>query len=283
VTDELECIDCSTFLGDLTALQKKYASKVEELNVLRVELDEIKSRTSLLVPRTSCSVLHENLNVSLAYVRSLEAKLKAPIPTSCSTCEINVVKNLELTHYVNRLQEENVESRKMMSWLSGLEPQLRMMIEAYKHYDGQALGSDKIGECSGENEEKIGDIPAPPKTFHKNAYAPKPNPLRNRLDTTPDLLCFLHKPTTSKNPSSSGVTWGSSSLGRRRRNRVRRSHNPKRARSQSQNQSPSIVSIVGGMGIMLSFASRGSVRRGFLGRWQTRTGTTLLGVCLSLV
>jgi hypothetical protein len=39
-----------------------------------------------------------------------------------------------------------------MCWLSGHEPQLRLMIEAYKRYDGQALGADKIGEGSGENE-----------------------------------------------------------------------------------------------------------------------------------
>jgi hypothetical protein len=38
--------------------------------------------------------------------------------------------------------------------------------------------------------EKICDIQAPPKTFHKNSYAPKPNPLRNRLDTTPDPPVF---------------------------------------------------------------------------------------------
>jgi hypothetical protein len=50
-----------------------------------------------------------------------------------------------------------------------------MMIEAYKRYDGQALGSEKVGESSGEGGEKIGDIQAPPKTFHKNAYASKPN------------------------------------------------------------------------------------------------------------
>jgi hypothetical protein len=58
--------------------------------------------------------LHEKLDVLLAYARSLEAKLKAPIPTSCSTCEINVVKNLDLAHYVDRLQDENDELRKMM-------------------------------------------------------------------------------------------------------------------------------------------------------------------------
>jgi hypothetical protein len=92
---------------------------------------------------------------------------------------------MELAHCVDRLQDENDELRKMMGWLSGHEPQLRMMIEAYKHYDGQALGANKVGEGNGENERKIRDIPEPPKTHHKNAYAPKPNPLRNRLDTTP--------------------------------------------------------------------------------------------------
>jgi hypothetical protein len=150
---------------------------------------------------------------------------------------------------------ENDELRKMMGWLSDHEPHLRMMIEAYKHYDAQALGANKVGEGSGENEGKIGDIPEPSKTHYKNAYAPKPNPLRNRLDTTPAPLCFLHIQTTSKNPSSSRVTWAMSSLGRRERNRVRRSQIPKRA----QNQNPSIVSNVGEMGTLPSFALGGEV------------------------
>jgi hypothetical protein len=47
------------------------------------------------------------------------------------------------------------------------------------------LRSDKVGEGCGENDGKIGDILEPPKTHHKNAYGPKPNPLTNRLDTTP--------------------------------------------------------------------------------------------------
>jgi hypothetical protein len=55
-----------------------------------------------------------------------------------------------------------------MGWLSGHEPQLRIMIETYK-----------VGEGSGENEGKIGDIPEPPKTHHKNAFVPKLNHLRN--------------------------------------------------------------------------------------------------------
>jgi hypothetical protein len=119
-----------------------------------------------------------------ACIVSLEAKLNEPDPTSCSACELHALKNMELAHYVDRLQDENDELRKMIGWLLGHEPQLRMMIEAYKHYDGQALGSEKIGECSGEGGKKIGDIQAPPKTYHKNAYVPNPNPLRNKLDTT---------------------------------------------------------------------------------------------------
>jgi hypothetical protein len=113
-------------------LNEKYASKVEKLDVLRVELDEMKSRPSFLGACTSCPVLHEKLDESVAYARYLEASLKAPIPTSCSTCEVNAVKNLEFADYVDLLQDENDELRKMMSWLSGHEPQLRMMIEAYK-------------------------------------------------------------------------------------------------------------------------------------------------------
>jgi hypothetical protein len=185
LTNEPECNDCSTFLGELTVLKEKYASKVDELDVLKVELDEVKSRPSLLGACTSCPVLHEKLDVSLVYAKSLEAQLKAPIPTICSTCEINIVKNMELAHYVDRLQDENDELRKMMGLLSGHEPQLRIMIETYKCQDGEVLGANKVGEGSGENEGKIGDIPEPPKTHHKNAFVPKPNHLRNRLDTTP--------------------------------------------------------------------------------------------------
>jgi hypothetical protein len=103
VTNEPKCTDCSIFLGDLTVLKEKYASKVKELDVLRVELDEMKSRPSLLVACTSRPVLHEKLDESIAYARSLEASLEAPIPTSCSTCEVNVLKNLELAHYVDHL------------------------------------------------------------------------------------------------------------------------------------------------------------------------------------
>jgi hypothetical protein len=55
---------------------------------------------------------------------------------------MHALKNLELAHYVDRLQDENDELRKLMGWLSGHEPQLRMMIEAFKRQDGEGLGAN---------------------------------------------------------------------------------------------------------------------------------------------
>jgi hypothetical protein len=69
---------------------------------------------------------------------------------------------MELAHYVDRLQDENDEPRKLMGWLSGHESQLRIMIETYKRQDGEALGAKKVGVGSSES-----DIPEPPKTHHK--------------------------------------------------------------------------------------------------------------------
>jgi hypothetical protein len=100
--------------------------------VLRDEVAELKSRPSLLGACTSCPILHGKNDEMHDYIVSLESKLKEPIPTSCSTCELHALKNLELAHYVYRLQDENDELRKLMGWLSGHEPQLRIMIETYK-------------------------------------------------------------------------------------------------------------------------------------------------------
>jgi hypothetical protein len=91
---------------------------------------------------------------------------------------MHALKNLELAHYVDRLQDENDELRKLMGWLSGHEPQLRIMILTLKRQDGEGLGANKVGEGSGVN------IPEPPKTHHKKDFPPKPNHHRNRLDKT---------------------------------------------------------------------------------------------------
>jgi hypothetical protein len=107
VSDEVDCVDCSIFLADLALFKEKHASKCEKLDVLRVEVAELKSRSALLGACTSCPVLLAKIDEMHAYTVSLEAKLKEPIPTSCSTCEMHALKNLELAHYVDRLQDEN--------------------------------------------------------------------------------------------------------------------------------------------------------------------------------
>jgi hypothetical protein len=74
------------------------------------------------------------------------------IPTSCSTCELHAVKNLDLEKCVGRLQEENDKLHEVLSWLSSQEPQFGMIIASCKHFDGWALGFDKVGESSSERE-----------------------------------------------------------------------------------------------------------------------------------
>jgi hypothetical protein len=50
------------------------------------------------------------------------------------------VKNLELVHYVDPLQDENDELRKLMGWLSGHEPQLEMIIAEFKRFQSGTWG-----------------------------------------------------------------------------------------------------------------------------------------------
>jgi DNA repair exonuclease SbcCD ATPase subunit len=81
VSDDVDCVDCSIFLADLALFKEKHASKCEELDVLRVEVAELKSRPALLGACTCCPVLHAKIDEMHAYTSSLEAKLKEPMPT----------------------------------------------------------------------------------------------------------------------------------------------------------------------------------------------------------
>jgi hypothetical protein len=73
VSDDVECADCSIFLADLPLFKEKHASKCEELDVLRVEVAELKSISVLLGACTSCPVLHAKIDEMHAYPVSLEA------------------------------------------------------------------------------------------------------------------------------------------------------------------------------------------------------------------
>jgi hypothetical protein len=164
----------------LTDLREKYASKCEELDVLRVELAELQYRPTLLGACTSCPSLHEKIVELRSRIFLLEADLKVPIPTSCSTCELHAMKNLDLPKCVGRLQDENEKLREALSLLSSQEPQLGMMIASCKRFDCWTLGLDKVGEGSGEREGKFGNVSVPPQPTPKDKSASKPNQQREK-------------------------------------------------------------------------------------------------------
>jgi hypothetical protein len=62
VSYEIDCCNCSMYLDDLTTLKDKHASTCDELDVLRVEVAELKSRPTLLGACTSCPVLHGKID-----------------------------------------------------------------------------------------------------------------------------------------------------------------------------------------------------------------------------
>jgi hypothetical protein len=88
VSDEVECADCPIFLADLAMFKEKHSSMWEELDLLRIEVDELKSRPALLGACTSCPDLHGKIDEMHAYTISLETKMKEPIlllalPVNC--------------------------------------------------------------------------------------------------------------------------------------------------------------------------------------------------------
>jgi hypothetical protein len=91
------------------------------------------------------------------------------------------------------------------------------MIETYKRQDGEGLGANKVAEGSGEN------IPEPPKTHHKNDFPPKPNHLRNRLDTTLAPPVFPPQTNDFEKPIKFLSTSGKVFFGKKVRRQVRRS------------------------------------------------------------
>jgi hypothetical protein len=124
--------------------------------------------------------LHERIVDLRSRIVSLEADLKVPIPTSCSTCEFHAMKNLDLAKCVGRLQDENDKLREALSWLSSQKPQLGMLIARCKRFDGWTLGLDKVGESSGEREGKFGNVSVPPQPIPKDKFASKPNQPREK-------------------------------------------------------------------------------------------------------
>jgi hypothetical protein len=67
---DVDCVDCFVYLADLTSLKDKHASTCDELDVLWVEVAELKSRPALLGSCTSCPILHGKIDEMHAYTVS---------------------------------------------------------------------------------------------------------------------------------------------------------------------------------------------------------------------
>jgi hypothetical protein len=101
---------------------------------------------------------------------------------------------------------------------------------------GKRLGRIRLESVVVREERKLVIIPAPPKTFHKNAYTPKTNPLRNKLDTTLDPPIFPHPTNDFQKPIKFKSNLGMRSLGKRVRSLERRNQKISRVRNLNHNQ-----------------------------------------------
>jgi hypothetical protein len=208
IFDDVECPECDAWLNQIKLLNEKNASTLAKLDALRTEYDVLKARPTLLGACKSCPTMHSKLVDARSTISTLEASLKSPIVNACTSCDEVTLCNLELTSRLDVIYEENYYLRKVLGWLSGQEPQLKIMIEEFKRADGRGLGFEKLGEKVGENSGEsvydkcvdsipkfkvIGDIQVPLTKAPKNSFTPKPNHLCNKLDTTQDLPKFLPK------------------------------------------------------------------------------------------
>jgi hypothetical protein len=157
------------------------------------------------------------------------------------------MKNVELTQCVDHLQDENCKLREVLSWLSTQEPQLGVLIASYKCFDGWDLGSNKFGESSGEREGKFGNVSVPSQPTPKDKFASKPN----------QLLKPREKPSEKADEKPSEKPSGKPS--------------EKPCEEPHPKPKPKPIRL------------REGERREWLRSGQTRTGTSLLMVCLSLV
>jgi hypothetical protein len=186
ISDDVECTECDAWLNEIKLLNEKNASTLAKLDALRTEYDELKSRPTLLGACKSCPTMHAKLVDARSTISTLEASLKSLVVNECTSCDEVTLRNLELTSRLDVIYEENDYLRKLLGWLSGQEPQLKIMIEEFKREDGCGLGfeklSEKVGENSGESVyekcvestpefEVIRDIQIPLPKAPKNSHS----------------------------------------------------------------------------------------------------------------
>lgn len=107
-------------------------------------------------------------------------------------------------------EEENEYLRTVLSWVSSREPQLGMLFSEFKRHDGfrvygleveSAKKSDAHASTSKPIPIKDGVYTEPsPKVPKKIVWVEKPNHLKNKLDTFPDIAHEHPKPQRMPRP-----------------------------------------------------------------------------------
>jgi hypothetical protein len=117
LSDETECDECALHMLNITTLQTKYSTLLDER-------DELRSRSILLGVYTVCPSLQSELAEREARIDLLEkaSSVSAPAPAQCALCE-GLQSALESCRQVKtRIKEENTYLRSVLSWVLCSEP-----------------------------------------------------------------------------------------------------------------------------------------------------------------
>jgi ferredoxin len=123
VSNETECDECALHMSNITTLQTKYSTLLDERG-------ELRSRSILLGACIVCPSLQSELADRDARIALLEkaSSVSASAPTQCALCEGLQYALESCRHDKTRIEEENTYLRSILSWVSCSEPQLGMMV-----------------------------------------------------------------------------------------------------------------------------------------------------------
>jgi len=213
--EEVVCGQCITLITDLSELRGKYALNLSKLEEGKKALYELKSRPTLLGACKECPTLRKELEEKKIVLRTLE---KSAVPSSssvdCTVCPSLISELEEAWTDMTRVEEENAHLRTILSSVSAREPQLGMMVQQFKRADGVGVGFaftpadfdhpyGKIGEMLEPSVSAPSSSTAPP--VPKPALVPKPAPVKDGILSEPPRAppknpVWVPKPNHLKNP-----------------------------------------------------------------------------------
>jgi len=131
VEDVSECEEYAVHMACPTSLQTKHASVIDELDIARNALEEVKTRPVLLGAYKTCPALQIQYDDAYARIKDLEKSIstaKSKIPV-CDVCPVFIDELNDLRLAKQTVEDENTYLHTVLSWVSSSEPQLGIMIK----------------------------------------------------------------------------------------------------------------------------------------------------------